>query len=185
MSDEREALLGLGTNLGDRLGTLRSAVRVLEASPGVTLIGCSGVYESPPLGPVEQDDYLNAVVLVRTSLALRELLTLAHAVSRLEDGVYLSVGSAVMSPMIFEKSFAMAQNLGSQQGRTIERHYILVVDLAEADWDWNAQGEPPASHPAYYQRFCKTFSRMGGTMRYLAADNRDFFLALVCELTAS
>jgi hypothetical protein len=33
-------------------------------------------------------------------------------------------------------------------------------------------------------RWCKTFSRMGGTMRYLAADNRDFFLSLLQQLDA-
>jgi hypothetical protein len=37
-------------------------------------------------------------------------------------------------------------------------------------------------NPAYYLRYCKTFSRMGGTMRYLCADNRDFLLTLLQEL---
>ena len=36
--------------------------------------------------------------------------------------------------------------------------------------------------PAYYLRYCKTFSRMGGTMRYMQADNRDFFLSLLQAL---
>jgi hypothetical protein len=36
--------------------------------------------------------------------------------------------------------------------------------------------------PAYYLRYCKTFSRMGGTMRYLSAHNRDFLLTLLQEL---
>ena len=36
--------------------------------------------------------------------------------------------------------------------------------------------------PAYYLRYCKTFSRMGGTMRYLQADNRDFLLSLLQAL---
>ena len=39
-------------------------------------------------------------------------------------------------------------------------------------------------HPAYYLRYCKTFSRMGGEMRYLSADNRDFLLALWGRLGA-
>jgi hypothetical protein len=110
--------------------------------------------------------------------ALRDFLSFADSVSRVDGGVYLSVGSAVMSPMIFEKAFAMAQNLARQQGRHIDRHFIAVVDLAEAAWDWQRDGEPPQEHPAYYLRYCKTFSRMGGEMRYLRADNRDFLLAL-------
>lgn len=116
--------------------------------------------------------------------AERDFLTFASQISRIDGGVYLSVGSAVMSPMIFEKSFAMAQNLALQRNRPITRHYIGVVDLASSQWDWR-QGEPPSDSPDYYLRFCKTFSRMGGTLRYTTADNRDFLLALTHELTGS
>jgi hypothetical protein len=110
--------------------------------------------------------------------AQRDFLVFAKAVSELQDGVYLSVGSAVMSPMIFEKAFAMGQNLQCRRRAPIDRHFIVVVDLAPAGWDWQRQGEPPPEHPAYYLRFCKTFSRVGGTLRYVSADNRDFLPAL-------
>lgn len=110
--------------------------------------------------------------------AENDFLSYAHNVSNLEGGVYMSVGSAVMSPMIFEKSLSMAQNMEIQRGSHIDNHYILVVDLAEAEWDWNKDGEPPVDNPAYYLRYCKTFHRMGGEMHYLTADNRDFLLAL-------
>ncbi len=110
--------------------------------------------------------------------ALRDFLSFAYTVSNIQDGVYLSVGSAVMSPMVFEKSFSMAQNLAIRRGSHIDNHFIVVVDLAKSGWDWQSRGEPPRDDPAYYLRYCKTFSRMGGTMRYLSADNRDFLLAL-------
>ncbi|MCX7017240.1 MAG: hypothetical protein NTW86_32530, partial [Candidatus Sumerlaeota bacterium] len=109
--------------------------------------------------------------------AQRDFLSFAESVSRIDGGVYLSVGSAVMSPMIFEKSLSMAQNLAIQAGRYIDHHHIVIVDLAESKWDWG-QGEPPMDHPDYYLRYYKTFHRMGGTLRYLSADNRDFLLAL-------
>lgn len=117
--------------------------------------------------------------------AERDFLSFADSISGIDNGVYLSVGSAVMSPMIFEKAFSMAQNLSLQKEKKIERHYILVVDLAELNWNWAKQGEPPEDNPAYYLRFCKTFSRVGGTMRYLSANNRDFLLALASELKQS
>jgi hypothetical protein len=110
--------------------------------------------------------------------AQRDFLAFAHNVSRLQGGVYLSVGSAVMSPMIFEKSMSMSQNLARQQGKHLDDHFLVVVDLAESRWDWS-QGEPPPDTPDYYLRYCKTFSRMGGTMRYATADNRDFLLSLL------
>jgi hypothetical protein len=113
--------------------------------------------------------------------AMNDFLSYALSVSNIENGVYISLGSSVMSPMIFEKSLSMAQNIMIQEGRHIDNHYMLVADLAQADWDWS-KGEPPADNPAYYLRYCKTFSRMGGEMDYLSIDNRDFLPALYQKL---
>lgn len=115
--------------------------------------------------------------------AQNDFLCFAGGVSNLEEGVYLSVGSAVMSPMIFEKSLSMAQNLEIQKKSHIDNHFMLIVDLAEAEWNWAEDGEPPVDNPAYYLRYCKTFNRMGGEMHYLTADNRDFLLALYQKLS--
>lgn len=76
------AVLALGSNLGDRLATLRSALAALAASPGVHVVAVSGVVETDPVGP-QQPDYLNAVVLVRTTLSAHGLLA---ACQRVEDG---------------------------------------------------------------------------------------------------
>ncbi len=118
--------------------------------------------------------------------AERDFLAYADSVSRLDQGgVYLSVGSAVMSPMVFEKSLSMVNNLKQQRdGTPLGGHLMVVVDLAEASWDWARDGEPPADHPAYYLRYCKTFNRMGGELRYVTADNRDFLCGLARGLGA-
>ena len=134
---------------------------------GHPMIGHDIIYEHP---------LASGSAIGRTGM--RDFLCFAEGVSRLSGGVYLSVGSAVMSPMIFEKSLSMARNIARQRGGTIEDHYLLVADLAPASWDWASDGEPPADDPAYYLRYCKSFSRMGGTLRYLAADNRDLLLGL-------
>ncbi len=115
--------------------------------------------------------------------AMRDFLRFAESVSGLEGGVYLSIGSAVMSPMIFEKSMSMAQNLAVQHDKRIENHFIAVVDLQESTWDWD-RGEPPEGYPDYYLRFYKTFRRMGGVLNYTCADNRDFLLSLCHQLEA-
>ena len=116
----------------------------------------------------------NCAAIGRT--AQRDFLTYAEQINNLDGGVYLSVGSAVMSPMIFEKSLSMSQNIALQERRHIDNHFMLIVDLAESTWNWNKHGEPPMDNPAYYLRYCKTFNRMGGEMHYLCADNRDFLL---------
>jgi len=75
------AYIGLGSNLGDRLETLRTAVGRLDTVDGVRVVACSPVYESVPLGPVRgQPAFLNAVCAVETTLAPRELLARLMAV---------------------------------------------------------------------------------------------------------
>lgn len=97
------------------------------------------------------------------------------AVERLEGGVLLSIGSAIMGPQVFEKSLSCVNNLRLQQGRSVVKgHSLYVVDLQDGgNWDW-AVGEPPKSNPAYYLRFCKSYSRMGGAMQYCQCDNLTF-----------
>ena len=99
----------------------------------------------------------------------------SRAVDGLDGGVVLSVGSAIMAPQVFEKSLSCVNNLRLQAGRTtVHDHRIFVVDLQDGgNWDWS-QGEPPKTNPAYYLRFCKSFSRMGGTMHYVCCDNLAF-----------
>lgn len=109
--------------------------------------------------------------------AERDFLAFVDSIARLERGVYLSVGSAVMSPMIFEKALSMVRNTGVR----IDHAVIRVVDLQKGTWDWN-RGEPPEDNPAYYQRFMKTFSRMGLESHYLRIDNRSLFVNLYTAL---
>ena len=109
--------------------------------------------------------------------AERDFLAFVNSVSELEGGVYLSIGSAVMSPMIFEKSLSMARNIARKEGQSIRNCAIHVVDLQKETWDWT-KGEPPMDNPAYYLRFMKTFNRMGCPIDYTSIDNRDFLLHL-------
>jgi len=106
----------------------------------------------------------------------------AQGVKNLSGGVYLSVGSAIASPQVFEKALSLANNLLIPQGKRVEDHHMAVVDLQDGGgWDWN-RGEPPKDSPAYYLRFCKTFARMGGTLDYLCGDNRTVLANLADRL---
>ena len=69
-------VLSIGSNLGDRPANLQAAVDALRP----WLLAVSPVYETAPWGPVPQDDYLNAVVLVADPAATpRDWLARAHA----------------------------------------------------------------------------------------------------------
>jgi len=106
------------------------------------------------------------------------------AVDGLDGGAVLSVGSAIMAPQVFEKSLSCVNNLRLQAGRKIvQGHNIYVVDLQDGgNWDWT-KGEPPKESPAYYLRFCKSFSRMHGAMHYLQCDNVAFVHNLLHHLS--
>lgn len=108
------------------------------------------------------------------------------SLEELDDGVVLSVGSAIMGPQVFEKSESCVNNLRLQSGRkTIQNHTIFVVDLQDGGgWDWT-KGEPPKTNAAYYLRFCKSYSRMGGRMHYLQCDNAAFIHNLYHQLAAA
>lgn len=81
-SDRVTAHLGLGSNLGDRLVTLESAIWSLDESDGIAVTDVSGIYETDAWGPIEQDAYLNAVVEVATTLSPRELLVEVQAIEQ-------------------------------------------------------------------------------------------------------
>jgi 2-amino-4-hydroxy-6-hydroxymethyldihydropteridine diphosphokinase len=80
--DARRMVLGLGSNLGDRVGHLQAAVTALRETPGVTVLGVAPLYESPPAGGPEQGDYLNSAVLVDSALPPQDVLAVALGVER-------------------------------------------------------------------------------------------------------
>ncbi|MDX6806535.1 2-amino-4-hydroxy-6-hydroxymethyldihydropteridine diphosphokinase [Terrihabitans rhizophilus] len=73
-----EAAIGLGSNLGDKAANLKHAVEAIAATPGITLRATSAVYRTSPWGRVDQDTFLNACIIVETSLAPRELLAVCR-----------------------------------------------------------------------------------------------------------
>lgn len=123
----------------------------------------------------------NGAVIGRA--AALDFSLVANAIEGLDGGLVLSVGSAVMAPQVFEKAISCVNNLRLQAGLSVvQNHAIYVVDLQDGGaWDWT-KGEPPIDHPAYYLRFCKSFSRMGGNMQYLQGDNVAFLHHLLQHL---
>ena len=77
----RQAVLSIGSNLGDRAARLQGAVSALEDTPEVTVVAISSVYETDPVGaPEGSGSFLNAVVLIDTTLTVHTLLDRALAI---------------------------------------------------------------------------------------------------------
>jgi 2-amino-4-hydroxy-6-hydroxymethyldihydropteridine diphosphokinase len=82
LAEARVGYVGLGSNEGDRLHNLRAARDALPAH-GVDVLASSSAYETAPQGEVlDQPDFLNACLRVRTALGPEELLDAAKAVER-------------------------------------------------------------------------------------------------------
>lgn len=77
---ESAAFIALGSNIGDRASALRGAIRLLDEHPGTRVTAQSDIYETAPVGPVSQEDFLNMVIAVNTTLSPLDLLDAALAI---------------------------------------------------------------------------------------------------------
>lgn len=74
----RPVVFSLGSNLGDRLAYLQAAVDALRATPNLSVVDVSPVYETDPVGGPEQDSFLNLIVELSTKLTPHQLLGVCH-----------------------------------------------------------------------------------------------------------
>ncbi|AWB93583.1 2-amino-4-hydroxy-6-hydroxymethyldihydropteridine diphosphokinase [Aeromicrobium chenweiae] len=126
----RQAVLAIGSNLGGRLERLQGAVSALEDTPEVTIVAISSVYETEPVGaPEGSGKFLNAVVLIDTTLTVHTLLDRALAIEdafgreRSEPGAPRSLDVDVI---VVGDRIASDEHLVLPHPRAHERGFVLV-----------------------------------------------------------
>jgi hypothetical protein len=104
----------------------------------------------------------------------RDFLIFAQNVLRLEGGVLLNFGSAVMGPEVYLKALAMARNVAHQEGRFIRQFTTAVFDLVSLEE--NSRQQADKSDPRYYYRPWKTILVRtvadGGESFYIQGEHR-------------
>jgi hypothetical protein len=104
----------------------------------------------------------------------RDFLAVCHTVDKLEGGVFLCMGSAVMGPEVYLKALSMARNVAHQEGRRIANFTTAAFDLIPISGEW--QAEARKSNPQYYYRPWKTILVRtvadGGQSFYVCGDHR-------------
>lgn len=104
----------------------------------------------------------------------RDFLSVCDTVSRLEGGVFLCYGSAVMGPEVYLKALSMARNVAHQDGQQICHFTTAAFDLIPIEG--NVHQEAPRSNPQYYYRPWKTVLVRtvadGGESFYICGDHR-------------
>lgn len=126
------AVLAIGSNIADRLGHLQAAVDLFRPS----IVAVSPVYETAPWGPVPQDDYLNAVMIVQDrSAAPRDWLDRAHAAetaARRSRGVRWGPRTLDVDVIAVDDVVSDDPVLTLPHPRAAERAFVLVPWLAVA-----------------------------------------------------
>jgi hypothetical protein len=171
--------LGLGENVGRRLDASDYPHRELSvfaaayrARVPVTVhvgIGYDILHEHPNCSGAALGD-----------ASYRDFLIFARAIERLEGGVLLGFGSAIMAPEVYLKALAMSRNVAHQEGREIRHFTTAVFDIVPIHGDTHS--ELPKSDPGYYFRPHKTMLVRtvadGGESFYFCGEHRATFPAL-------
>jgi hypothetical protein len=104
-----------------------------------------------------------------------DFLVFAEHVRKLEGGVVLNFGSAVMGPEVYLKALAMARNVAHQTGERIAKFTTAAFDLIPLGDDYHTQA--PKTDPRYYFRPWKTILVRtvadGGESFYVQGDHKD------------
>lgn len=79
-SDMVATYVGLGSNLEDPVDQVSRAIAELDGLPDTELVGSSSLYQSKPMGGMEQPDYINAVARIDTRLGAEQLLRELHSI---------------------------------------------------------------------------------------------------------
>ena len=127
--------IGLGSNLGDRLESLRGARKALQRDPAITVMASSPLYETEAVGgPENQPPYLNAVLEIETALSPERLLALCHKVEtdfgRKRDE-HWGPRTLDLDILFFDAVIRMDRDLVLPHPRLHERTFVLypMADL--------------------------------------------------------
>lgn len=141
------ACMGRALHEGDFLhkgiSLLAAAYRLGVLATVHVALGCDIIHQHP-----------NCDGAATGALTYNDFLLFTQELWRLEGGVLMNFGSAVMAPEVYLKALSMVRNLAAQKGQTIGRFTNLVCDLHDLPADFTR--EPPKNSPAYFFRPWKT-----------------------------
>jgi hypothetical protein len=171
--------LGLGENVGRRIAESAYPHRELSIFAAGWRLGVP-VTVHAGIGYDIIHEHPNCDGAAVGAASYRDFLIFANTVERLEGGVLLNFGSAIMGPEVYLKALAMARNVALQEGRSIRHFTTAVFDLIPIRGDHRK--ELPKTDPGYYFRPQKTILVRtvtdGGESYYFAGEHRATLPAL-------
>ncbi|MBE6752568.1 MAG: 2-amino-4-hydroxy-6-hydroxymethyldihydropteridine diphosphokinase [Ruminococcaceae bacterium] len=125
----RKALIGIGSNIGDRKAHIETAIEALNHIPSVKVLRMSSLYETSPWGYVNQDNFYNGVIEVETSLSPNGLLGVCLGI---EAGVgrirEMKNGPRILDLdlLLYEGTESTTAELTLPHPRMFERDFVLI-----------------------------------------------------------
>ncbi|MDT8862675.1 2-amino-4-hydroxy-6-hydroxymethyldihydropteridine diphosphokinase [Alkalihalobacillus sp. MEB130] len=125
----QDVYIALGSNIGNRADHLEKAIAFLEDQMGIRVITRSSIYETNPVGYVDQQSFLNMVVKVQTTLSARELLDVTQSIEQQcgrERDVRWGPRTIDLDILLFGEENMMLENLMIPHPRMWERAFVIV-----------------------------------------------------------
>lgn len=123
------AYVGIGSNLGDSVTTVSTAMTELKAVAGVSGVGCSSLYRSAPVGNIDQPDFVNAVCALQTGIPaealLQSLLRIECAHGRQRDGTRDAPRTLDLDLLLYGSIRIQQRNLVVPHPRLHQRAFVL------------------------------------------------------------
>jgi 2-amino-4-hydroxy-6-hydroxymethyldihydropteridine diphosphokinase len=135
--------IGLGANLGDRDGTIRKALELLESDPEIDVVAVSSLRETDPVGYTDQPKFLNGAAALRTELPprplLERLLRVERELGRERSGPRYGPRTIDLDLLVYGSEELDEPGLEIPHPRLAEREFVLEP-LAELDRDLEVPG---------------------------------------------
>jgi len=139
-----QAVISLGSNLGERFDHLQTAVTALQDSLGVEVEKVSSVYETEAIGgPDNQQNYLNAIALIETSLTPHELLLVLQEIEQTAGRtreVRFGPRTLDLDIIDYQGFTSVSEDLTVPHPRARERSFVLTP-LFEIAPHWQLQAD--------------------------------------------
>lgn len=134
-----KVFIGLGSNLDTPLSQLKKAIEHLKQLRTLNVIAVSNFYSSPPMGPQEQPDYINAVVEVSTTLTAEQLLDELQKIEDEQGRVrkeHWGARTLDLDILLYSKEVVSSERLTVPHSGISERNFVLypLQDLVDSNF---------------------------------------------------
>jgi 2-amino-4-hydroxy-6-hydroxymethyldihydropteridine diphosphokinase len=132
-----KAYIVLGTNMGDRELNLKDALSELSAMPEIDIVSVSSIYETDPVGYLDQGKFLNMVICINTSFSAQSLLAACMEVEQIlgrKREIRWGPRTIDLDILLYNQENIVTKNLIVPHPRMLERAFV-VIPLVEIDKD--------------------------------------------------